>query len=154
MYTDTTSNKCRRCTSKGLVCEYERPLVASSGQEVFSDAQDMTTSTSEPSESSPADSWDSPVGTEAGMSVLQGATSPADLQNISPPPLLADICRDPRHQPTILILLHTVRALPQMMTRRETFPAFIHGHWHMSELPDALVKCMSISQLCKSMCLD
>ena len=123
--------------------------MVSSGQEVLSDAQDMSTSTSERTESSPVDSSNSPAFIETGINVLKGTTGPVDLQTLPPPRLLTNIHANPSHQPSILFLLEIFRALPQMMTRRETFPVFIHGHWHMAEPPDALVKCMSISQLCK-----
>ncbi|KAJ9156128.1 hypothetical protein NKR23_g1121 [Pleurostoma richardsiae] len=33
------------------------------------------------------------------------------------------------------------------MQRRQTFPPFIHQHWHTATLPEQLATCMSISQL-------
>lgn len=44
-------------------------------------------------------------------------------------------------------LTHAIHAFPQMMMRRQTFPPFIHAHWHMSELPETLANCMSIAQI-------
>ncbi|KAL7934393.1 hypothetical protein V8C35DRAFT_41320 [Trichoderma chlorosporum] len=44
-------------------------------------------------------------------------------------------------------LAHAIYAFPQMMMRRQTFPPFIHGHWHLQELPETLANCMSISQI-------
>ncbi|PNP55209.1 hypothetical protein FNYG_15536 [Fusarium nygamai] len=38
-------------------------------------------------------------------------------------------------------------AYPQMMLRRQTFPPFIHPHWHLKTLPEALGNCVGISQL-------
>ncbi|KAM5383582.1 hypothetical protein ACJZ2D_002031 [Fusarium nematophilum] len=50
------------------------------------------------------------------------------------------------HQAANLIL-QTLYAFPQMMLRRQTFPPFIHPHWHMPCLPETLANCMSIAQL-------
>ncbi|KAL7903767.1 hypothetical protein GGI35DRAFT_465288 [Trichoderma velutinum] len=44
-------------------------------------------------------------------------------------------------------LTHALYAFPQMMMRRQTFPPFIHAHWHMSELPETIANCMSIAQI-------
>lgn len=44
------------------------------------------------------------------------------------------------------LLTHAISAFPQMMLRRQTFPPFIHAHWHMPSLPETLANCMSISQ--------
>ncbi|RBA22372.1 hypothetical protein FPRO05_00719 [Fusarium proliferatum] len=38
-------------------------------------------------------------------------------------------------------------AYPQMMLRRQTFPPFIHPHWHLKTLPETLGNCMSLCQL-------
>ncbi|KAH7131346.1 hypothetical protein EDB81DRAFT_808394 [Dactylonectria macrodidyma] len=55
------------------------------------------------------------------------------------------------HNPTLkraaTLIVHTLYAFPQMMLRRQTFPPFIHPHWHKSCLPEKLASCMSISQL-------
>lgn len=45
------------------------------------------------------------------------------------------------------LIARTVAAFPQMMTRRHTFPPFIHPHWHESSVPEILASCMSIAQL-------
>ncbi|KAH8895527.1 hypothetical protein GQ53DRAFT_744117 [Thozetella sp. PMI_491] len=48
------------------------------------------------------------------------------------------------------LVLQKLRAYPIMMLRRETFPPFIHPHWHnwaMSGLPGPLSSCMGIAQL-------
>jgi hypothetical protein len=34
-----------------------------------------------------------------------------------------------------------------MMSRRETLPVFIHGHWSDPELPEIFANCQSLSQL-------
>ncbi|RBQ99297.1 hypothetical protein FVER53590_13627 [Fusarium verticillioides] len=38
-------------------------------------------------------------------------------------------------------------AYPQMMLRRQTFPPFIHPHWHLKTLPETLGNSVAISQL-------
>ncbi|KAL7925640.1 hypothetical protein ACQKWADRAFT_282592 [Trichoderma austrokoningii] len=45
------------------------------------------------------------------------------------------------------ILSQAISAFPQMMLRRQTFPPFIHAHWHLPSLPETLASCMSIAQL-------
>ncbi|MCJ1443534.1 MAG: hypothetical protein MMC23_004032 [Stictis urceolatum] len=46
-----------------------------------------------------------------------------------------------------VLISNILSAFPQVMLRRQTFPPFIHGHWHTSSLPEKLASCMSISQL-------
>ncbi|CAG9984211.1 unnamed protein product [Clonostachys byssicola] len=61
--------------------------------------------------------------------------------------------RDPISKFTANIVMQTLCAFPQMMLRRETFPSFIHGHWHCTEsdsaapLPKPLVSCMGLAQV-------
>lgn len=45
------------------------------------------------------------------------------------------------------LLSQAISAFPQMMLRRQTFPPFIHAHWHLPSLPETLANCMSIAQL-------
>lgn len=45
------------------------------------------------------------------------------------------------------VIMQMLYAYPQMMLRRQTFPPFIHPHWHEKRLPDTLATCMSIAQL-------
>ncbi|KAF5649400.1 short chain dehydrogenase family [Fusarium sp. NRRL 52700] len=45
------------------------------------------------------------------------------------------------------VIMQMLYAYPQMMLRRQTFPPFIHPHWHEKTLPETLGNCMSISQL-------
>ncbi|KAI1811603.1 hypothetical protein GGS20DRAFT_562317 [Poronia punctata] len=139
--------QCFRCKSRGLICEYERPPVVSPGCNSLYDPYEVSTSTSDPSEGSPVDSWGSPGGVESIMSVFEGPSSPAELQTLPPPRLLSDMRTDPRQQASVLFLLDMLRALPHMMSRRETFPLFIHGHWQQPEPPKALLDCMNISRL-------
>ncbi|KAK8129050.1 hypothetical protein PG984_010158 [Apiospora sp. TS-2023a] len=62
---------------------------------------------------------------------------------------------DPVANCTANVVMRMLRAFPQMMLRRETFPPFIHAHWHRSShadaaepaLPMPLVNCMGIAQV-------
>ncbi|KAF4968606.1 hypothetical protein FSARC_4030 [Fusarium sarcochroum] len=45
------------------------------------------------------------------------------------------------------VIMQMLYAYPQMMLRRQTFPPFIHPHWHEPRLPGTLANCMSIAQL-------
>ena len=57
----------------------------------------------------------------------------------------------PHAQHNAHIILQSLRSLPTMMLRRETFPWFIHPHSHSPsarhDLPEALTNCMSIAQM-------
>jgi hypothetical protein len=63
----------------------------------------------------------------------------------------------PGSQSSAIILIQILKSYPKMMTRRETFPPFIHPY-HLSDLssnsaisdetiPEALLNCMAISKL-------
>ncbi|KAF5682424.1 putative short chain dehydrogenase family [Fusarium denticulatum] len=45
------------------------------------------------------------------------------------------------------VIMQMLYAYPQMMLRRQTFPPFIHPHWHLKTLPETLGNCVGISQL-------
>lgn len=57
----------------------------------------------------------------------------------------------PAQQLFTSMLIDMIRAYPLMMTRRETFPPFIHPHCYLYEgrstFPQALTNCMGIAQL-------
>ncbi|KAK4069552.1 uncharacterized protein Triagg1_6976 [Trichoderma aggressivum f. europaeum] len=79
-----------------------------------------------------------PVHFTAHNDVLDSSSSLA-LGNVHPGILCSNFAVDQ--------LTHAIYAFPQMMMRRQTFPPFIHAHWHMSELPETLANCMSIAQI-------
>lgn len=60
---------------------------------------------------------------------------------------------DPTTHFTITLVAQMLRAFPEGMTRRETLPSFIHGHWSRAcsatepALPGPLVNCMGIAQI-------
>ncbi|KAH7092162.1 hypothetical protein FB567DRAFT_516648 [Paraphoma chrysanthemicola] len=60
---------------------------------------------------------------------------------------------DPVKDCTASVAMQMLRAFPQMMLRRETFPPFIHGHWYRHgsamepSLPEPLVNCMGVAQV-------
>ena len=45
------------------------------------------------------------------------------------------------------VIMQMLYAFPQMMLRRQTFPPFVHPHWHQKHLPETLSNCMSIARL-------
>ena len=48
------------------------------------------------------------------------------------------------------LLMQALRPYPLMMLRKETFPPFIHAHWHGQDahaLPEPILNCMSIAQM-------
>lgn len=69
---------------------------------------------------------------------------------------------DPIAHCTANVVMRMLRAFPQMMLRRETFPPFVHAHWHRhshdnsteSALPTPLVSCMGIAQVFASQNLE
>ncbi|KAL7910420.1 hypothetical protein GGI35DRAFT_366288 [Trichoderma velutinum] len=79
-----------------------------------------------------------PVPSTAHNDVLTSSKSMA-LENVHQEALSSNFAVDQ--------LTHAIYAFPQMMMRRQTFPPFIHAHWHMSELPETIANCMSIAQI-------
>ncbi|KAI1191353.1 hypothetical protein F5B17DRAFT_307020 [Nemania serpens] len=137
--------QCSRCTAKGFRCEYEKLAYPSPRSETSDDLQEG--STSEPPDSSPGDSISPPSYASAELPSFERVTTISKLLISAPPPLAADLRTDPRHQVSAVFLLDIIRGIPHMMSRRETFPAFIHGQWHKPELPTTFANCMRISQL-------
>ncbi|KAI0491119.1 hypothetical protein F4859DRAFT_508909 [Xylaria cf. heliscus] len=137
--------QCSRCTSKGFICEYEKLVLPLGGNETSNDAQDA--SASEPSGSSPSDCTGSPGYASTEMPGFEGITTLSELQINTPPRSVTELRTDPKHQASALFLLEYIRALPSMLSRRWTFPAFIHGQWHEPELPIKFANCSHISQL-------
>ncbi|KPA39168.1 atp-dependent dna helicase pif1 [Fusarium langsethiae] len=104
--------------------------------------------------------WASPLGT---LSTTQQTTAYGDISfwNVSkdlqismPQKSLSakgDLTRVSNHLPSLQhasrVVMQMLYAYPRMMLRRQTFPPFIHPHWHQEHLPEALGNCMSISQL-------
>ncbi|KAI0552643.1 hypothetical protein F4679DRAFT_75537 [Xylaria curta] len=134
--------QCSRCTSKGFACEYEKPVLPLRGNETGNDS-----SPSEPSGSSPSDGTGSPYNASTDLPSFEGATTHIDLQIHTPPRSATEVRTDPRFQESTLFLIEYIRALPSMMSRRETFPVYIHGHWHEPELPTIFANCAHIAQL-------
>ncbi|KAI8947941.1 hypothetical protein F4801DRAFT_486878 [Xylaria longipes] len=136
--------QCSRCTSKGFKCEYEKPVLPINN-ETSNDLQDA--SPSEPSGSSPSDCTGSPSYASTESPGFEGIMTLPEWQLHAPPRSVAELRTDPRHQASVLFLLEYIRGLPSMMCRRETFPVFIHGHWHEPELPTIFANCAHISEL-------
>ncbi|GAP84021.2 putative c6 finger domain protein [Rosellinia necatrix] len=137
--------QCSRCISKGLICEYEKPATPSASNETSRDTQDV--STPEMSGSSPSDSISSPIRPFIVPPGIEMLKTTSGLQVFPTPLSVMDLRTDPAHQTSALFLLDIIRGVPHMTSRRETFPAFLHGQWHMPELPLTFANCTRISQL-------
>ncbi|KAI0401292.1 hypothetical protein F4802DRAFT_580785 [Xylaria palmicola] len=135
--------QCSRCIFKGFTCEYEKPVTPLASSEASIDFQDS--STPDTSGSSPSDGVSSPGQTNADT--LDNITAMIELQLASPPRPAIELRTDVRHQASIMFLLENLRGLPHSLSRRETFPPFVHGQWHVPELPETLANCVRISQL-------
>ncbi|KAI1308890.1 hypothetical protein F5Y03DRAFT_84984 [Xylaria venustula] len=137
-------SQCSRCTLKGFICEYEKLVVPSAGSETSNEPQDALTP--EPSEGSPSDAIDSPGPSDAIPGFEEATTMSFWYQNVSPRSVI-ELRADPKHQASSLFLIETLRGLPYMMSRRETFPVFLHGQWHQPELPVTYTNCIRICEL-------
>ncbi|KAI0194628.1 hypothetical protein F4808DRAFT_441176 [Astrocystis sublimbata] len=136
--------QCSRCISKGFQCEYERPALHIKGTEANDDLIDA--SSSEVFGSSPSTIASSP----SSVLDLPGFEGLATLPKVHIYPLprsSTEIRLDPKHQTSALFLLEYIRSLPSMMSRRETFPVFIHGYWHEPNVPMNIANCAQVSQL-------
>ncbi|KAJ2981165.1 hypothetical protein NUW58_g6756 [Xylaria curta] len=140
-----------------FVCQYEKPIQPLAGNEMSSEFQEAWTpepsisgpstweqSTPEPSGSSPSDSIGSPGH---AFPELQGFEIATMLSECRPPRPVTELRTDPRHQASAMILLEYIRGLPFMMSRRETFPLFVHGQWHEPDLPEIFANCVHVSRL-------
>ena len=61
---------------------------------------------------------------------------------------------DPVAQHGATLVMQALRAIPEKMLRRETFPLFIHPHPHRQALPEPLAICMRIAQIFATRTLD
>ncbi|KIM97235.1 hypothetical protein OIDMADRAFT_168993 [Oidiodendron maius Zn] len=61
---------------------------------------------------------------------------------------------DPVAQHGATLVMQALRAIPEKMLRRETFPPFIHPHPHRQALPEPLAICMRIAQIFATRTLD
>ncbi|VUC29123.1 unnamed protein product [Clonostachys rosea] len=80
-----------------------------------------------------------PLNEIAPTQPTEAVDEPATLKALKQP--------NPEAEASATIIMHCIRSYPQMMLRRQTFPPFIHPHWHTEKLPENLVNCMSIAQL-------
>lgn len=89
---------------------------------------------------------------------FQVLSAPASL---TPQPNSAFLARlrmsDPVSQHSATLVVQTLRAFPQMMLRRQTFPPFVHPHWHRpstatsTAVPEPLANCMSVAHIFASL---
>lgn len=52
------------------------------------------------------------------------------------------------------LIIEALYAVPDQMLRRETFPPFIHPHWHLPTLPEPLAVCMQLAGMFSSRALE
>ncbi|KUJ22450.1 uncharacterized protein LY89DRAFT_693830 [Mollisia scopiformis] len=104
-----------------------------------------------PKDSLPELPWSTWTHRDEYALILSGHSDPSERpysEYLSPVPT-----SDPVLQFTANMLIQMLRAFPQMMLRRETLPAFIHGHWYRPSgttglaLPEPLVNCMGLAQV-------
>ena len=60
----------------------------------------------------------------------------------------------PLAQQSAELVMEAICAIPEQMTRRVTFPPFIHPHWNRTDLPEPLAVCMRIAQMFASRTSD
>ncbi|KAI0197292.1 hypothetical protein EV127DRAFT_7328 [Xylaria flabelliformis] len=135
--------QCSRCVSKGFTCEYEKPALPLRGNEASINSSPSEASLSSPSDGT-ASTYNAPTELLPGF---VGATTHIDLKIHTPPRTSTELRTDPRFQESALFLIEYIRALPSMMSRRETLPDFVHGYWHEPELPTIYANCVHISRL-------
>ncbi|KAG8359282.1 hypothetical protein FVEN_g3060 [Fusarium venenatum] len=167
---------CSRCQKRNMQCIYQQQFCHENVSEIgqkqqgddsgHTDLQSLDYVVATESMSTSFDfndvmvDWAVPLNT---LSASQPITSYEDISfwNISsdlrmsmvPKSLSAkgDLTRVPRRlsnlQHASRIVMQMLYAYPQMMLRRQTFPQFIHPHWHQQHLPEALSNCMGIAQL-------
>lgn len=89
---------------------------------------------------------------------FQALSAPASLGPQRNPPILARLrMSDPVSQHNTTLVIQALRAFPRMMLRRQTFPPFIHPHWHRPStatkiaLPEPLANCMSVAHIFASL---
>ncbi|KAI1332103.1 hypothetical protein F5Y16DRAFT_394805 [Xylariaceae sp. FL0255] len=168
----TFETPCARCAAKGLDCEYERPIneiqiATSPSSHTSASTEQQDTSMSEASEPSPASTADTAPTPSSINAELMANRQPhfaklpeAVLKQLPPParlpmplPLLkparkaTEIHADSTQKVSAAILLDLFRALPQMMSKRDTLPLYIHGQWNRPELPSPVVQCVQLCQL-------
>jgi hypothetical protein len=91
-------------------------------------------------------------------SSFPAASAPASLTSQPNSAFMARLrMSDPVSQHSATLVVQTLRAFPQMMLRRQTFPPFIHPHWHRpstatrTAVPKPLANCMSVAHLFASL---
>ncbi|KAM0221331.1 hypothetical protein ACHAQD_005234 [Fusarium lateritium] len=173
----TFSEPCARCDKKSVRCVYGRTVrygaIASSGQVQEPGAlpsyELQAINSLTPSGSSGlsleldgfTNQFDSPLNTIStdipedtgsidllSFDIVNDAQIQARPQTLSSKGSLARVSnRLSSLQRASRVIMQMLYAYPQMMLRRQTFPPFIHPHWHEERLPETLSNCMSIAQL-------
>ncbi|KAI1070404.1 hypothetical protein LB507_010310 [Fusarium sp. FIESC RH6] len=160
----TFGQPCSRCLKKGVRCVYPCSGVSSIGQshQVDDDLQALDCFTTPESDQVSFDFNDllvdtiSPMTTDATTNYLDMSwfNISSDMQINMPMQSLSakgDLTRVSTRLSSLQyasrVIMQMLYAFPQMMLRRQTFPPFIHPHWHQKHLPETLGNCMSIARL-------
>ncbi|KAK7222378.1 hypothetical protein V2G26_010381 [Clonostachys chloroleuca] len=82
-----------------------------------------------------------PLDEGAPIQSTEAVDEPATLTALKEP--------SPEAEASVAIVMHSIRSYPQMMLRRQTFPPFIHPHWHTEKLPENLVNYEAEDMSCR-----
>lgn len=150
--------KCSRCLKKDIDCVYDSGFVGR--QEIVHVAPDYTILL-EQSQSFFNDSWNPPsiacaqVNCNIGQSpnwctwanmTITLTTTTHDFPTVLSQSEMVQTSQQKAAANAVLIL-QSLRSLPNTMLRRQTFPFFIHGHSYPVALPEPLTNCMGVAQM-------
>ncbi|KAF2846068.1 hypothetical protein T440DRAFT_459260 [Plenodomus tracheiphilus IPT5] len=163
-------SRCTRCVAKELDCVYDRPPVAHKTNSPTLDvAPPFPTWPLSPTSDgfAPPDTFgfenDASIADLTDLLTIPGhpRTTPdffpapgniISAGNTLPAPtdtgfLTRLPMSNPVAQHSATLVMQALRAFPQMMLRKLTFPPFIHSYCHWHPLPEPLAHCMSIAHI-------
>lgn len=157
-------SRCNRCVTKGLNCSYDRPPAAHKAKPPTLDVSPLfpTWPLSPTCEGvAPPDAFGFEPDTSLAdstelLAVSELARVTPDFFSASANMLFAPVdtgflirlpISDPVAQHSATLVMQALRAFPQMMLRKPTFPPFIHSHYDWHPLPEPLAHCMSIAHI-------
>jgi len=161
---------CSRCLTKGLECLYGHSIAilsASSGETNMGDRSSLAESSRDQDallgqSLLSADILGGPYGNAGLRGVTRGSSLAIDQASYVWEASIdsqTDGCRDSMEfgcltrlrKPHLVaehdagLIVDALCAIPGQMTRRETFPCFIHPHWNRN-MPESLTICMHLAQ--------
>ncbi|KAI1080672.1 hypothetical protein F5B20DRAFT_90544 [Whalleya microplaca] len=155
--------QCSRCRLKGLQCVYEEPTALSNtvlvkqhhnpskastpGRENSGIVGSSHDDASELVPASQMEHHETAPTPDLDFGVLSFGSWPSlDPSKLDGSPrAIVEFQTDLVAQHNRNLLLESICALPHMMTRRETLPWFIHGHWNKSEPPRSIAFCIEMA---------